>query len=68
MNLLIVGASGATGQHLVRLALDQGHRVTAFVRDAGRMTLSSAHSEHRRSPSRIGGVGSPAYRFAPWER
>lgn len=41
MNLLIVGASGATGQHLVRLALAQGHMVTAFVRDAARMRIES---------------------------
>lgn len=43
MNILIFGASGATGHHLVRQALDQGHQVTAFVRDPARLTIS-----HRR--------------------
>lgn len=33
MNLLIFGASGATGHHLVSQALQQGHQVTAFVRN-----------------------------------
>lgn len=41
MHLLIFGASGATGRHLVRLALAQGHRVTAFVRDPGRLSQLS---------------------------
>lgn len=42
MNLLIFGATGATGQHLVRLALSQGHQVTAFVRDPGRLIDTSS--------------------------
>jgi putative NADH-flavin reductase len=32
MNLVIFGASGGTGQHLVQQALAQGHTVTAFAR------------------------------------
>ena len=32
MNLLIVGATGGTGQQLVMQALERGHRVTALVR------------------------------------
>ena len=32
MKLLVLGASGPTGRHLVSQALDQGHEVTAFVR------------------------------------
>lgn len=32
LRLLIVGANGRTGRLLVRLALDHGHAVTAFVR------------------------------------
>jgi putative NADH-flavin reductase len=31
--LLVLGASGGTGQQVVAQALDQGHEVTAFVRD-----------------------------------
>ena len=34
MRLLILGASGGVGRHVVRLALDQGHSVTALVRRA----------------------------------
>lgn len=32
MNVLVFGATGSTGQEVVRQALGRGHRVTAFVR------------------------------------
>ena len=32
MKMLVLGASGGVGKHLVRLACDQGHIVTALVR------------------------------------
>lgn len=32
-HIVIFGATGRTGRHLVRQALDSGYRVTAFVRD-----------------------------------
>jgi putative NADH-flavin reductase len=32
MNLFILGATGGIGRHLIDLALDHGHSVTAFVR------------------------------------
>ncbi len=32
MNLIIFGASGRTGRHLIQQALEQGHAITAFVR------------------------------------
>jgi putative NADH-flavin reductase len=35
MKLLVLGASGGVGRHLVRLACDHGHLVTALVRSAG---------------------------------
>jgi putative NADH-flavin reductase len=35
--LLILGATGRTGQHLVAQALEQGHQVTAFVRDPAKL-------------------------------
>ena len=42
MNVLIFGATGATGRHLVKQALEQNHTVTAFARNpAG---LESTHS------------------------
>lgn len=34
MKVLVLGASGGVGKHLVRLACDQGHSVTALVRHA----------------------------------
>ncbi len=39
MNLLIVGATGGTGQQLVTEALGRGHQVTALVRRAPRAEL-----------------------------
>lgn len=36
MRVLVVGATGATGRLLVRDAIDAGHEVTVFVRDAAR--------------------------------
>src|SRR5437763_9042045 len=34
MKMLVLGASGGVGKHLVRLACDQGHIVTALARRA----------------------------------
>lgn len=39
MNILIFGASGATGHKLVEQALAQGQTVTAFVRDPAKLTI-----------------------------
>ena len=40
MKVLILGSTGRTGQELVKQAIDQGHEVTAFVRDPTKMNLS----------------------------
>ncbi len=40
MQLLILGATGPTGQQLVRLALEKFHHVTALVRDPAKLSLS----------------------------
>jgi putative NADH-flavin reductase len=37
VRVVVFGASGATGRHLVSQALEAGHEVTAFVRDAARL-------------------------------
>ena len=37
MKLLIFGATGGTGRKLVEQALEQGHAVTAFARDPGKV-------------------------------
>lgn len=40
MKIVVLGATGQTGQHLVNQALQQGHSVTAVVRNPGKMTVS----------------------------
>ncbi|MEE1788621.1 NAD(P)H-binding protein [Streptomyces sp. SP17BM10] len=39
MKLTVLGATGGIGRHVVRLALADGHRVTAAVRDPSRLPL-----------------------------
>jgi putative NADH-flavin reductase len=39
MKLAIFGATGPTGIEIVKQSLEQGHNVTAFVRDAARMPI-----------------------------
>jgi putative NADH-flavin reductase len=43
MKLLIFGATGATGQHLVEQALNLGHVVTAFARTPSKLAIRHAH-------------------------
>jgi putative NADH-flavin reductase len=40
MNIIIFGASGRTGQELVKQSLEKGHVVTAFVRNPLKMTIA----------------------------
>jgi putative NADH-flavin reductase len=40
MNITIFGASGAIGQLLMRLALDNGDSVTAYVRNPEKIKLN----------------------------
>lgn len=42
MKLLIFGATGSVGRHLLAQALGQGHDVTAFVRDPSRVDAEGA--------------------------
>ena len=39
--VLVLGATGATGQQLIAQALEQGHTVTALVRDPRRLAITS---------------------------
>jgi putative NADH-flavin reductase len=43
MKLLIFGATRGTGHKLIEQALDQGHRVTAFVRDPAKLGIKHAN-------------------------
>jgi uncharacterized protein YbjT (DUF2867 family) len=43
MRVLVIGATGGTGRQLVQQALDQGHQVTAFVRDPSKLHLEHAN-------------------------
>lgn len=43
MNIIIFGATGKTGLELVSQSLEQGHNVTAFVRNPDKINLSHAH-------------------------
>lgn len=40
MNLLVLGATGQTGQHFVRLALAEGHTVRALARTPAKLTTT----------------------------
>lgn len=42
MKLLVFGATGRLGQEVVSQALDQGHKVTAFVRSPAKFTMRHA--------------------------
>jgi putative NADH-flavin reductase len=43
MKIVIFGATGKTGTELVKQALEEGHIVTAFVRDVLKLTLKHEH-------------------------
>lgn len=55
MNITVLGASGRTGQELVKQALEQGHQVTAYVRNPAKLTFS-----HPRLRVVQGELGDPA--------
>lgn len=40
MKLIIFGATGGTGKELIRQALEQGHEVTAFVRNRQKLSFN----------------------------
>lgn len=42
MKILVLGATGPTGQQILRQGLAQGHQLTAFVRNPSKLPLSDA--------------------------
>jgi putative NADH-flavin reductase len=40
MKILVIGASGPTGKEIVKQAMEQGHAITAFVRDAAKANFA----------------------------
>lgn len=43
MKVLIIGATGGTGQHVIKRALELGYHVTAFVRNWLKFEVSNTH-------------------------
>jgi uncharacterized protein YbjT (DUF2867 family) len=41
MKFLLIGATGLTGEAIVKQGLDQGHHITALVRDASKVAAYS---------------------------
>jgi len=54
MQIVVIGASGRTGNHVVRHAINMGHDVVAFVRQPSRLAMS-----HERLRVIIGNVQDP---------
>ena len=44
MRVVVFGATGRTGREILDQALEKGHEVTAFVRDASRLTFENKDS------------------------
>lgn len=43
MNILLLGASGATGRQVISQGLEDGHHITAFVRNPKRLPIKHTH-------------------------
>ncbi len=52
MKVLVIGATGATGSIAVRLLLEAGHQVTAFVRDPAKFTRTHGRPARGRGDAR----------------
>ncbi|MBO0731877.1 MAG: NAD(P)H-binding protein, partial [Acidimicrobiaceae bacterium] len=50
MTITVFGATGGIGGHVVRQALAAGHKVTAVVRDRGRLEVNHPALEVRTVP------------------
>lgn len=45
LNLLLFGATGRTGRHFLKMALDIGHHVSAIVRNPDKIEIAHPHLE-----------------------
>jgi len=43
MRFLLIGATGRTGEAIVKQGLAEGHEITALVRDASKVAVSDPH-------------------------
>ncbi len=43
MKFILIGATGRTGQEIVKQGLARGHEITALVRDTSKVTVSNPH-------------------------
>jgi uncharacterized protein YbjT (DUF2867 family) len=58
--LLLLGATGGTGRHVLEQALARGHRVTAFVRAPEKLTLRGGLTVVRGDPRDATALGAAA--------
>lgn len=79
MKLVVLGASGGCGRHLVRLGVARGHEVTAVARDASKVSAPGARvlagdltsasflrEAVRGHDAVLSALGLKASGFAPW--
>lgn len=52
MKILVIGATGLTGQLLLKHLLEGGHEVTAFVRDPSKLALKNARLQTAQGEAR----------------
>lgn len=81
MKLVVLGASGACGRHLVRLGLARGHEVTAVARDPSKVSEPGARvlggdltsttflrEAVRGQDAVLSALGLKVSGFAPWSK
>lgn len=60
MKLLVLGATGRTGQHIVEQGLAKGHEITALVRDPSKVTARDGLTLIKGTPTDAAAVASAA--------
>ena len=74
MRVIVFGATGKTGRHVLRSALDRGHEVTAFGRSVDRLEPESGlhvfrgdvFDPSRAQPNPTTTVGLNRASLSPW--